>query len=103
MPRELFALLDKNKLGSSETLICNQFTGACLATSYGTQGVLVRTLNDYGIKRFHHLRHFAVSRLANKGVDILKVSRLIGHSNIKTTMDVYGHLFGEVVEMDLDD
>ncbi|MBC6536133.1 integrase, partial [Citrobacter sp. 966a] len=45
---------------------------------------------------------FAVSRLANKGVDILKVSRLIGHSNIKTTMDVYGHLFGEVVEMDLD-
>lgn len=102
MPRELFALLDKSKLGTSEPLICNQFTGACLATSYGTQGVLVRTLNDYGIKRFHHLRHFAVSRLANKGVDILKVSRLIGHSNIKTTMDVYGHLFGEVVEMDLD-
>ncbi|HDR2663159.1 TPA: tyrosine-type recombinase/integrase [Enterobacter asburiae] len=102
MPRELFALLDKSKLGTSEPLICNQFTGACLATSYGTQGVLVKTLNDYGIKRFHHLRHFAVSRLANKGVDILKVSRLIGHSNIKTTMDVYGHLFGEVVEMDLD-
>jgi hypothetical protein len=43
-----------------------------------------------------------VSRLASKGVGILKVSRQIGHSNIKTTMDVYGHLFGYVVEMDLD-
>ncbi|NRF55790.1 hypothetical protein FOB46_00525 [Citrobacter braakii] len=49
MPRELFALLDKSKLGSSEPIICNQFTGACLATSYGTQGVLVRTLNDYAL------------------------------------------------------
>jgi integrase len=61
-----------------------------------------RTLNDYGIKRFHHLRHFAVSRLANKGVDIRRFPDLSGIVNIKTTMDVYGHLFGEVVEMDLD-
>lgn len=102
MPRELYELLDKSKFGTREPLISNSFTGAPLSTSYGTQGVLPRTLNAFGIKRFHHLRHFAVSRLANKGVDILKVSRLIGHSNIKTTMDVYGHLFGEVVEMDLD-
>lgn len=102
MPRELFELLDKSKLGTPEPVISNSFTCAPLSISYSTQGVLLKTLNTHGIKRFHHLRHFAVSRLANKGVDILKVSRLIGHSNIKTTMDVYGHLFGEVVAMDLD-
>ncbi|HBY1513289.1 TPA: tyrosine-type recombinase/integrase [Klebsiella aerogenes] len=55
-----------------------------------------------GIQQFHHLRHFAVSRLAARGGDITHVSRLIGHVNIKTTIDTYGHLFCAPVDMDLD-
>ena len=32
----------------------------------------------------------------------MKISRLIGHSSIRITIDVYGHLFNESVDMDLD-
>lgn len=102
MPRELFALLDLEFFGTSQPLISNSFTGAPMSINYGTQGILQRTLSSHGIKRFHHLRHFAVSRLAARGVDITQVSRLIGHVNIRTTIDVYGHLFCAPVDMDLD-
>lgn len=101
MPRELLALLDAKLFDTSQPLVSNSFTGAPLSINYGTQGVLQKTLAAHGIKRFHHLRHFAVSRLAARGVDIMHVSRLIGHVNIKTTIDVYGHLFCAPVDMDL--
>lgn len=102
MPRELLALLDKSLFGTTQPLVSNSFTQAPLSINYGTQGILQKTLSAHGIKRFHHLRHFAVSRLAARGVDITHVSRLIGHVNIKTTIDVYGHLFCAPVDMDLD-
>lgn len=102
MPRELFSLLDVELFGTSQPLVANSFNGAPLSINYGTQGILQKTLSAHGIKRFHHLRHFAVSRLAARGVDITHVSRLIGHVNIKTTIDVYGHLFCAPVDMDLD-
>ncbi|WP_407609069.1 tyrosine-type recombinase/integrase [Klebsiella aerogenes] len=102
MPRELLSLLDRELFGTSQPLVSNSFTGSPLSINYGTQGILQKTLSAHGIKRFHHLRHFAVSRLAARGVDITHVSRLIGHVNIKTTIDVYGHLFCAPVDMDLD-
>ncbi|HHA2250059.1 TPA: tyrosine-type recombinase/integrase [Enterobacter ludwigii] len=102
MPRELFELLDKQKLGTHTPVVAHHFTGGTLSINYGTQGPLQKVLTEHGIRRFHHLRHFAVSRLADRGVDILKISRMIGHSNIKTTVDVYGHLFGETIDLDLD-
>lgn len=102
MPRELLTLLDESLFGTPQPLVSNSFTRAPLSINYGTQGILQKTLAAHGIKRFHHLRHFAVSRLAARGVDITHVSRLIGHVNIKTTIDVYGHLFCAPVDMDLD-
>lgn len=102
MPGELFSLLDKELMGTRSPVVAHHFTGKELSINYGTQGPLRKVLAQHGIRRFHHLRHFAVSRLADRGVDILKISRLIGHSNIKTTMDVYGHLFGETIDLDLD-
>jgi integrase len=41
---------------------------------------------------FHALRHTHVSMLIREGVDILAISRRIGHSKAATTLDVYGHL-----------
>jgi len=41
---------------------------------------------------FHALRHTHVSLLINAGVDVLTVSRRIGHSKASMTLDVYGHL-----------
>jgi integrase len=42
--------------------------------------------------RFHDLRHTSASLMLNNGVDILVVSRRLGHSKPSITLDVYGHL-----------
>jgi integrase len=41
---------------------------------------------------FHALRHTHVSVLIAEGVDILRISRRIGHAKASTTLDRYGHL-----------
>jgi integrase len=40
----------------------------------------------------HCLRHYHVSALISAGIDILSVSRRIGHSSAALTLRVYGHL-----------
>ena len=41
----------------------------------------------------HSLRHTHVSQLIAKGMDIMTISRRIGHSSPVVTLGVYGHLF----------
>ena len=41
---------------------------------------------------FHALRHTHASMLIRAGVDILTISRRLGHSKAAITLDVYGHL-----------
>lgn len=104
-PKELYQLIDHHfpgVLGTRRPLFTSHYTGARIGLGYSNQGELKRTLNQYGIRRFHHLRHFAVSRLAARGIDIIRVSKMIGHSDPSITMDVYGHLFGESIDLDFD-
>lgn len=42
--------------------------------------------------RFHDLRHTAASLMFNNGVDVIMVSRRLGHAKPSITLDVYGHL-----------
>lgn len=43
--------------------------------------------------RFHDLRHtFATLMLQSPGADINTVSRMLGHSSVKVTLDVYAHV-----------
>lgn len=42
----------------------------------------------------HALRHTHASSLIAAGVDILTISRRLGHANPKITLSVYGHLYG---------
>lgn len=42
--------------------------------------------------KFHTLRHSHASWLIGRGVDIVKVSRRLGHSSVQVTDTVYGHL-----------
>lgn len=43
----------------------------------------------------HELRHSAASLLIAQGVDLKVVSEVLGHSSIRITADVYGHLFDD--------
>lgn len=43
--------------------------------------------------RVHYLRHSHASLLINAGVSLYVVSRHLGHSDIQTTANTYGHLY----------
>ena len=48
--------------------------------------------NDLPHIRFHELRHSAASNLLNMGFTLKDVQDWLGHSDIKTTANIYGHL-----------
>ncbi|HYY23484.1 MAG TPA: tyrosine-type recombinase/integrase [Thermoleophilaceae bacterium] len=53
-------------------------------------------LNDDGWSplRFHDLRHtFASHLIVDLGLDVAQISRVLGHSRITVTLDIYTHLF----------
>jgi integrase len=43
-------------------------------------------------RRFHDLRHSAASLLLAAGVELAEVSMLLGHNELRVTMDFYAHL-----------
>jgi integrase len=42
---------------------------------------------------FHGLRHSHVSALTDRGVDVVTISKRIGHANPATTLRIYAHMF----------
>lgn len=59
------------------------------------QKKMKRTCIKAGVKhiRVHDLRHSHVAYLIDKKVDPLIIKERLGHSNIKITLDTYGHLY----------
>jgi integrase len=57
----------------------------------------VNLIDDGGtpIYGFHSARHFRASEKIAIGANGLQIKKEIGHANISTTMDIYGHLFPE--------
>ncbi len=47
---------------------------------------------DMPLIRFHELRHSAASNLLSMGFTLKDVQEWLGHSDIKTTANIYGHL-----------
>ena len=45
---------------------------------------------------FHALRHTHASALIAKGLDVVQISRRLGHGSPVITLRTYGHLFGTV-------
>ena len=54
----------------------------------------VRTARKLPPVPFHALRHTHASMLIRAGVDVLTVSRRLGHGKASVTLDVYGHMIG---------
>jgi excisionase family DNA binding protein len=45
--------------------------------------------------RFHDLRHTTATLLLRAGVDVVRVQRILRHSDVRLTADTYGHLVVE--------
>lgn len=45
--------------------------------------------------RFHDLRHSCATLLLAQGVPLVVVRDMLGHSQISTTADIYGHVLPE--------
>ena len=58
-------------------------------------------IQESGVKdiRIHDLRHSCASLLISKGFTIVAVSKRLGHSSIKETLDTYAHLFPSEAEI----
>lgn len=81
-------------------------TGA--GTPFGHRNVETRALNSAADRaglddgawprlRFHDLRHtFASHLILDLRLDVAQVSRILGHAQVSTTLNVYTHLFDEV-------
>lgn len=51
--------------------------------------------NKLPIKKFHSLRHTYATLLLSKGVELITVSKLLGHSSIKIT-EIYSHVIPQL-------
>ncbi|MDQ0158786.1 tyrosine-type recombinase/integrase [Alkalibacillus salilacus] len=61
-----------------------------------------RIKNELGNVRFHDLRHLSVTYLIHKGMPIKTISDRARHTNIGTTMNIYGHNIVEIDELAAD-
>ncbi|CUB21234.1 Tyrosine recombinase XerC [Bacillus safensis] len=52
-------------------------------------------IEDENLKviRLHDLRHSHVALLIDQGEEYRTIKERLGHASIRTTIDVYGHLF----------
>lgn len=59
------------------------------------QHKMKRHIAKSGVKniRVHDLRHSAVAYLIHKGVDALVIKERLGHTDIRITLNTYGHLY----------
>ena len=50
----------------------------------------------------HILRHTAATRWAEAGCDIKVLQYIMGHADIRTTMEIYNHIDSERVRREMD-
>lgn len=96
--KNLLTEQNKNKalLGNSYCESGYVFTkadGSLYYPSYPTHELRkILKKNDLPYIRWHDLRHSCASMLIMKGWHMKDISEWLGHSNIGTTMNVYGHI-----------
>ncbi|MDT2436832.1 site-specific integrase [Enterococcus avium] len=76
-----------------------------IVSSNAVNKYLKKKLKELGIDRnmtLHGLRHTHASILLYSGVNILNVSKRLGHANLETTMSTYLHIVKELEEKDAD-
>ena len=75
--------------------------GAVMRSQTFQRSVLTRAAAELGIPGFHphELRHTAASLAIASGADIKIVQQMLGHKSAVMTLDQYGHLFGDRLDI----
>ncbi len=92
--QELYRKLFKSSYNRKyHDYVCVDQLGNLIKPSYITSH-FSDLLKKYGLRhiRFHDLRHTFASILLGKEVPLINVSNFLGHSDIGTTANIYGHL-----------
>jgi integrase len=98
----LAAMLKRHKIAShfsqgSDFVFCVEGGGPMFCRNVSEFGLTKAAeragLNVEGKQRlsFHDLRHTYGSHLLRQGVDVVRVSKALGHSKVSTTLDIYAH------------
>jgi integrase len=87
--------LCEDKDGESYVFLTGQ--GTPLRNSNFSKRIYKPALKRLGLPniRIHDLRHTAVSIAKSVGGDIFDAKNQVGHSDIRTTINIYGHIFEE--------
>lgn len=86
----------KNELHENKNIVFSDKTGNYLDSRYLSKRY-ANILKNANIshKKFHALRHTYATRLFEADIPIKTVQVLMGHSDIKTTMNIYTHVMPE--------
>ena len=89
---DLFKTACAGKLG--DALIFTRADGKQWGQNYQTRPLLeaCKQASIVPVISFHELRHTYASLLAQAGVDLLTISKLLGHSDTRITSKHYAHL-----------
>lgn len=76
-----------------DLVVCTSFGTPILPSNLNRTYRRLRKLADVPPIRFHDLRHTHASLLLSIGVPAKVIAERLGHANIKTTLDIYTHVF----------
>lgn len=92
IPADMLALLKQVRLSNSIDSFLMTGTDAPMAPRT-CQYQYKLFLKECGVhyRNFHILRHTYATRCVERGIDVKSVSEMLGHSDIKTTLNLYHH------------
>jgi len=102
LSRFLLEDLSQHVAGKAPTeLVFTGMRGAALRYPVFQRGALNQACERLGIPRLtpHELRHTAASLAIASGADIKVVQQMLGHKSATMTLDQYGHLFGDRLDV----
>jgi integrase len=102
LPRFLVGELAVHVAGRSpDELLFTGERGAVMRSQTFQRAALTRTAEALTIPGFHphELRHTAASLAIASGADVKVVQQMLGHKSATMTLDQYGHLFGDRLDV----
>jgi integrase len=94
LQKELIQVLEVNVKNSKQgTIFCHTDTGDPICHEVFRRQYFAKDLKESKTRpiRFHDLRHTAATLMIDQGVDLVTVSKILGHKEMRTTM-LYLHL-----------